>query len=390
MCIRDSNKPPISPTVLLQHMYQGNSQQLQLPYAVDADQGLEINDRESQEKFEDFYEDIFYELTKFGELDELNVVDNVGPHLIGNVYVKFKREEDAEKACSNLTGRFYAGRPLIVEYSPVTDFREACCRQYDFNECTRGGDCNFMHLKKIGSSLHKDLFGYYPRDRWERESSRDRGGDERDRRHSKDRHSRHEDRYSRGSRERSHSHRRSHSRHRRSSSHDRKRKRSKERRHRRHRSHRHRERDEYDDVSGHSGHENSGRSGRSSDEQPRNERAHNEKSNEPESGHLEEALPMEKRRKLEDGTTAPPEQYPPADVSQAPLATTNPIDSSSVQDTKSDLNANPLSSSAEAPQADVPAKQEPQIDAPIKQEPKADAQEPEGTSNSDQVEQNST
>lgn len=41
------------------------------------------------------------------------------------------------------------GRPIIVDFSPVTDFREATCRQYEENVCNRGGYCNFMHLKKI-------------------------------------------------------------------------------------------------------------------------------------------------------------------------------------------------------------------------------------------------
>jgi splicing factor U2AF subunit len=45
--------------------------------------------------------------------------------MVGNVYVKFVDEEDAEKCVTNLCGRFYAGRPLVAEYSPVTDFREA-------------------------------------------------------------------------------------------------------------------------------------------------------------------------------------------------------------------------------------------------------------------------
>ena len=39
--------------------------------------------------------------------------------------------------------------PLQVEFSPVTDFREATCRQYEENTCTRGGYCNFMHLRPI-------------------------------------------------------------------------------------------------------------------------------------------------------------------------------------------------------------------------------------------------
>ena len=44
---------------------------------------------------------------------------------------------------------FFPGRPIIVDFSPVTDFREATCRQYEENMCNRGGYCNFMHLKRI-------------------------------------------------------------------------------------------------------------------------------------------------------------------------------------------------------------------------------------------------
>ena len=43
-----------------------------------------------------------------------------------------------------------SGRPIIVDFSPVTDFREATCRQYEEDSCNRGGYCNFMHLMKIG------------------------------------------------------------------------------------------------------------------------------------------------------------------------------------------------------------------------------------------------
>lgn len=51
------------------------------------------------------------------------------------------------------------GRPIIVDFSPVTDFREATCRQYEENSCNRGGYCNFMHLKRIGRLLLFTLFG---------------------------------------------------------------------------------------------------------------------------------------------------------------------------------------------------------------------------------------
>lgn len=101
---------------------------------------------------------------------------------VGNVYAQFREEEHAANAVQNLTGRFYAGkaefvssgqlischrrlitfcntgRPIIVDFSPVTDFREATCRQYEENTCNRGGYCNFMHLKKIGRYHTQLLF----------------------------------------------------------------------------------------------------------------------------------------------------------------------------------------------------------------------------------------
>uniref|UniRef100_A0A2K5QMU5 U2 small nuclear RNA auxiliary factor 1 like 4 n=1 Tax=Cebus imitator TaxID=2715852 RepID=A0A2K5QMU5_CEBIM len=51
----------------------------------------------------------------------MKVCDNLGHHLVGNVYVTFRREEDAERAV----------------LSPVTDFWESCCRQYEMGSPPR-------------------------------------------------------------------------------------------------------------------------------------------------------------------------------------------------------------------------------------------------------------
>lgn len=107
---------------------------------------------------EDFYEDVFMELAAHGTLEALNVCDNSADHLVGNVYAKFRDEESATAAKKALEGRFYAGRPIHSEYSPVTDFREATCRQYDEHTCTRGGYCNFLHLKPITRTLRHELY----------------------------------------------------------------------------------------------------------------------------------------------------------------------------------------------------------------------------------------
>ena len=39
---------------------------------------------------------VFEELSAFGEINEMHVCDNLGDHLIGNVYVMFYKEENAE------------------------------------------------------------------------------------------------------------------------------------------------------------------------------------------------------------------------------------------------------------------------------------------------------
>uniref|UniRef100_A0A671RJ09 RRM domain-containing protein n=1 Tax=Sinocyclocheilus anshuiensis TaxID=1608454 RepID=A0A671RJ09_9TELE len=138
-----------------------------------------------------FQQEVFTEMEeKYGEVEEMNVCDNLGDHLVGNVYVKFRREEDAEKAVLDLNNRWFNGQPKHAELSPITDFREACCR-----ECTRGGFCNFMHLKPISRELRRELYGRRrirhrsrsrSRERHSRSRDRSRGGRERERSRSRD------------------------------------------------------------------------------------------------------------------------------------------------------------------------------------------------------------
>lgn len=166
-CSRLHTKPSVSPTLLLSNMYQRPDM---ITPGVDA-QGNPIDPRKIQDHFEDFYEDLFEELNKYGEIESLNVCDNLADHMVGNVYVQYREEEQAANALRNLSGRYYAGRPIIVDFSPVTDFREATCRQYEENTCNRGGYCNFMHLKRISRELRRQLYGRY-RSRHSRSRSR--------------------------------------------------------------------------------------------------------------------------------------------------------------------------------------------------------------------------
>jgi len=215
-CSRLHNRPTFSQTILLQNLYL-NPQNAAL--TADGSHIMLIDDVQAQQDYDEFFEEIFVELEeKYGEIEEMNVCDNLGDHLVGNVYVRFHKEEDAEKAMNDLNNRWFNQRPVHCELSPVTDFREACCRQYEMGECTRGGFCNFMHLKPISRELRRELYGRgggrksggrgsrsrspagrrrrsRSRDRGRRDRDRDRGGRDRDRdRGGRDRRDRSRDR----------------------------------------------------------------------------------------------------------------------------------------------------------------------------------------------------
>jgi splicing factor U2AF subunit len=46
--------------------------------AVQLEEGIEIDDKETQQQFDEFYEDVFTELGSFGELEEVHVTGNLG------------------------------------------------------------------------------------------------------------------------------------------------------------------------------------------------------------------------------------------------------------------------------------------------------------------------
>jgi hypothetical protein len=52
---------------------------------------------------------VFEELDKYGEIEMLSVCDNLADHLVGNVYVKFREEEDAARALAALQVRCSGG-----------------------------------------------------------------------------------------------------------------------------------------------------------------------------------------------------------------------------------------------------------------------------------------
>ncbi|KAI8874023.1 splicing factor U2AF subunit, partial [Ramicandelaber brevisporus] len=108
--------------------------------------------------FDMFFHDVFCELAKYGELKRLIVCENEGLHLVGNVYAVFRNEADAVVAAESLNNRYYGGRPLFAELSPMIEFRDACCRQHDMDGCDRGGQCNFLHVRRPTVELENELY----------------------------------------------------------------------------------------------------------------------------------------------------------------------------------------------------------------------------------------
>ncbi|EED87960.1 U2 SnRNP auxillary factor, splicing factor, partial [Thalassiosira pseudonana CCMP1335] len=158
-CSRIHHRPAFSPTILIKHIYRHPLREAELKAASEgrAVDGIEVDEAEAREDFLVFFEDFFEELSKFGRLEALHICDNLGDHMVGHVYAKFSDEEEAADALNVMNGRFYDGRKMEVEFSPVTDFREARCRDFDEETCRRGGFCNFLHIKPVPMCLIRDM-----------------------------------------------------------------------------------------------------------------------------------------------------------------------------------------------------------------------------------------
>lgn len=167
-CSRVHNKPLFSQTILLENLYQtpdqirnsAKSQNLPDP---------QIPEEDIRNHFDDFYFDIHGEMRRYGQIEELHVCENLAIHLAGNTYVKFRSEEAAQAALNAMEGRWYAGRPVKAEFSPVTDFKDGKCRPFErFGQCEHGDYCHFMHIRRHAAPLVEEPVAPDPGRRVER------------------------------------------------------------------------------------------------------------------------------------------------------------------------------------------------------------------------------
>jgi len=195
-------------------MYDGPG--MSEPTDEDNDDDLEHSEEEIREHFEKFWYDIVPEFKRFGEIEQLRVCRNHSHHLRGNVYIMYTKKEDAMRAHKAFHGRYYAGKKLLIQFSPVVNWKSAVCGLFTRRQCERGKQCNFLH---VFSNPNGDLEGRDrdDRDKDNRDKDRDRDRDrdnpdgDRDRRRDRDRDTRDRDtrdrdrdRERKGSREREH------------------------------------------------------------------------------------------------------------------------------------------------------------------------------------------
>merc|ERR1712216_669641 len=151
-CIRNHARPNASPTLLIPHMYSNIAESM----SVANDEPWEEEQYDTaQDHIESFFEEAFLELARYGEIEDMVVCDNVSDHMLGNVYVKYYKEADADKARNGLQNRFFGPTLLQPELSTVMDFRDARCRAFHETRCARGGLCNFMHIKHVPQAIKR-------------------------------------------------------------------------------------------------------------------------------------------------------------------------------------------------------------------------------------------
>lgn len=152
------------------HMHPTRSRTLMFPALWDnprykrgrkRGEGHEVNfdDKLIQESLDRMFQDVFVELaSKYGEIEQMAICENTTDHLSGNVYVRFKDEKDAIKCLKAVNDRWYNGYPIFCELCPVTDLDESSCRQAFRGECSRGGQCNFLHVRRPSKALETHLY----------------------------------------------------------------------------------------------------------------------------------------------------------------------------------------------------------------------------------------
>ncbi|KAM7303061.1 U2 small nuclear ribonucleoprotein auxiliary factor 35 kDa subunit-related protein 1 [Ixodes scapularis] len=155
-CSRSHPRPVSSRTLLMRGFYGHFSLEQQRRDDYDADAQLETDERELRHHFDAFFWDALPELRRAGTVVQFKVCRNLEPHLRGNVYVQYASEEEATRALVMFNGRWYAGRQISCEFSPVQRWKSAICGLFFRNRCPKGRGCNFLHVFRNPTDEFRD------------------------------------------------------------------------------------------------------------------------------------------------------------------------------------------------------------------------------------------
>ncbi|KAJ8256156.1 hypothetical protein COCON_G00200200 [Conger conger] len=179
-CSRVHVRPTASTTLMVKGMFVTFSMEQVHRDDYDTDASLEYSEDDVHQHFLDFYQDVLPEFRNVGKVVQFKVSCNFEPHLRGNVYVQFETEDQCREAFVKFNGRYYAGKQLQCEFSPVTRWKTAICGLFDRNKCPKGKHCNFLHVYRnptrefweADRDLHTSPNGAFTGSRSERFSER--------------------------------------------------------------------------------------------------------------------------------------------------------------------------------------------------------------------------
>lgn len=156
-CSRNHIRPGISDTLLIPGFYKNFELNMRYEREFDIDISLECDEKETYDKFYEFFEDILTELKSYGQIIELNICRNEEIHLMGNVYVQYRSKRYSLKAYRNLCGRYYGGHKITAEFCKIPSWSEAVCGLYFRKICPKGKNCNYLHLYKNPGGKYQSI-----------------------------------------------------------------------------------------------------------------------------------------------------------------------------------------------------------------------------------------
>ena len=156
LCTKQHIRPDLSQTIIINQMYDN-------PYMKRNESIMSKEEiQQVKNEFNIFYEDVFTEIAKHGEIENMVVCGNLNEHMNGNVIIKFVDEKNASEAMKFLLARYYAGKMIQPSYSNVTQLDDALCKKHAAGCCGRRSQCNFIHSIEPNHALKRKLLERQP------------------------------------------------------------------------------------------------------------------------------------------------------------------------------------------------------------------------------------